>query len=191
MMTSLCRLVPNFLFFRLCCECFPAADFSSKLRSLSFLGRTHLMRTLGRQETHTTEYRPCLLAWQPNGRHSVLSFTFSSQHPLKKGRYQTKSNRSYLTKERNLFNLVPSRLITPVISTGISPIIANFAISKRALRENFSHSEKFSFQITGSCLMTDFFPQLDISFSSTFIKEILSDVTRRRINFSTLNFQLV
>ncbi len=178
-MNFLCRLLPNFLFVRLCCKYFPAVYFRSILRSLLVLGRTNSMRTLGRQETHTTEYRPSYMAWQPNGRHSATGFLFQFSTSVLKRRYQT--------EEMYRLKLVPSRNTDPG-STGISTTIAKFAICEQALRENFLGSEKFSFQTTTSYLMTDFFPRLDISFIPTFIKEILSNVTRRRINFSTLNF---
>ncbi len=173
-MTSL-RHCPHFLSLHICCRVFSAADFSSTLRSLLFLGRTHSMRTLERQEAQNREHRPH--ASQALGRCSI-GFPFSSQNLMIK--------RRYLNRERNVIAFFFSDAIIPVFSTGISLIITGVARCWQLLRENFLRSEKFSFQIAISYLTTAFLSRLDISVSSTsFITETISHVPKTRIKFST------
>ncbi len=169
------RHCPHFLSLHICCGVFSAADFSSTLRSLLFLGRTHSMRTIERQEAQNREHRPSS-ASQALGRRS-LGFPFSSQNLVFK--------RRYLNRERNVIAFFFSDAIIPVFSTGISLIITGVARCWQLLRENFLRSEKFSLQIADSYLTTAFLSRLDISVSSHFITEALSHVFRTRIKFST------
>ena len=169
------RHCPHFLSLHICCRVFSAADFSSKLRSSLFLGRTHSMRTLERQEAQNLEHRPST-ASQALGRRSI-GFPFSSQNIV--------IERRYLIRGRKILTLTFTENIIPVFSTGISLMITGLARCWQLLRENFLRSEKFSLQIADSYLTTAFLSRLDISVDSTlFITETISHVPKTRIKFS-------